>query len=175
MYSFNTVSAENIPGTNFETVSSSSLSLYDKVNNELYEFENEEIMSMFIEQQSSIKLRSYVPTERRNVLVRTYNKVGQSGNLITTVYAGPHGATMTLTHGVSIAFEGVTSTTTEGRSYNIPANKHGNIRLETTIRCQEYKIEQRINAGGNQVGPWQYAGSFTKKTFVSNRYIPVYW
>lgn len=132
-------------------------------------------MDAFLKEATKITPRSYVPSERRNIVNRVYEKILTSGNLITTVSGGSRGGTMSLTHGISINVEGVTSSTSQGMSYPVPKNKKGNIVLQTKMKYTEYRMETRIKVGYNNYTKWQYAGSYTVKNVVSNWYEPVYW
>lgn len=165
--------ADVVPGTNYEIIS--DLTLYDKTTNELYEFENEEVLGAFLDEKRSISFRSYVPSERRSVVEKVYNKTHTSDHLITTVSGGSHGGTMSLSYGTSVTVEGLTSSIGYGVSYTVPKNKKGNIVLKTKVEYTQYRLESRIRIGYQNYTKWQYAGSYTSKKIISNWYAPVYW
>lgn len=172
-FSSTDVNADVIPGTNYEIIS--DLALYDKTTNELYEFENEEVLGAFLDEKRSISSRSYVPSESRSVVEKVYSKIHTSGHQITTVFGGPHGGTMSLEYGVSVNAEDLTSSINHGVSYTVPKNKKGNIVVKTKIEYTQYRRESRMKLGYQNYTKWQYAGSYTVKKIVSNWYAPVYW
>jgi hypothetical protein len=168
-----TASAQSILDSRFEELS--PLVLFDASSNELYEFDNLAVKEEFLKQQQVSLLRSYQPYETRHVFARRYNRTHRSGNLITTAYGGQTGATISRSLSTTTSLDGLSISHSESVSYNVPPRKNGNIRLESVIQYEEYRIERRYNGGHNKKGKWQYAGKYTKKKVISKRFVPVIW
>ncbi|MFX3714253.1 hypothetical protein ACJBRI_10630, partial [Streptococcus suis] len=56
----------------------------------------------------------------------------------------------------------------ESFSYPVFERKYGNIRLETTIICQEFRVEQRLANESH----WVDLGTYTVKSRKETRYVP---
>lgn len=151
-----------LPGTSYRIVS--ELVLYDQATKRTYEFENQDVRLAFIRQLSSQSSRGFRASDIRSFLEDSYHQTTTSENLIESVYGGDEGAIMKL--GQSKLDLG-----TEIVSYPVFAGQYGNIRLETSLLCQEYQVEQRL---ANQT-EWVYLGKYTVKIPERERYVPVYW
>lgn len=79
---------------------------------------------------------------------------------------------MSISEGITITVEGMSTSVEYGTSYNIPPRKTGNIVMKTKVKYTEHRIEQRPR-GSNK--PWQFAGQYTSKKIISSWYAPVYW
>lgn len=71
----------------------SALKLYDTVNQELYEFDNQKTMDLFLQsQRGGISLRNYPINERRTRTLLSWEKVHTSRHLLNkSIAGGSHG------------------------------------------------------------------------------------
>ncbi|HEL1601649.1 hypothetical protein [Streptococcus suis] len=157
-----------VPGTSYQIIS--ELVLYNQATEQTYEFENHEVRKAFIRQLSSTSSRGFQASDSRTSLEATYHETIMSENLISSIYGGEEGRIMEFSRPRKTAL-GNLIFASESVSYPVFARKYGNIRLETTILCQGFRVEQRLANQSN----WVDLGTYTVKNLKETRYVPIYW
>lgn len=108
---------------------------------------------------------------RKYVTVSTSYRWVNSGNLITSVYGGKYGATMSINSSVSVSVEGVGFSTGQGASFKVPKGKTGNIVLSGYV-----KYERKRLVVTHRSGKKSYGGTITKKSSTGkSRLTAVYY
>ncbi|CYV10222.1 hypothetical protein [Streptococcus suis] len=113
---------------------------------------------------------SWIFLDSRTSLETTYHETIMSENLISSIYGGEEGRIMEFSRPRKTALGNLVFAS-ESVSYPVFARKYGNIRLETTILCQEFRVEQRLANQSN----WIDLGTYTVKSPKETRYVPIYW
>ncbi|HEL1674808.1 TPA: hypothetical protein ACIRI2_000027 [Streptococcus suis] len=153
-----------VPGTSYQIIS--ELVLYNQATEQTYEFENHEVRKAFIRQLSSTSSRGFQASDSRTSLETTYPETIMSENLISSIYGGEEGRIMEFSRPRKSALGNLVFA-----SESVFARKYGNIRLETTILCQEFRVEQRLANQSN----WVDLGTYIVKSPKETRYVPIYW
>ncbi|MBS8032807.1 hypothetical protein F6P52_10090, partial [Streptococcus suis] len=89
-------------------------------------------------------------SDSRTSLEATYHETIMSENLISSIYGGEEGRIMEFSRPRKSTLGNLVFAS-ESVSYLVFARKYGNIRLETTILCQEFRVEQRLANQSNWV------------------------
>lgn len=154
----------------------SDRALYDKLNNELYEFSEPDTLNAFLIQKASEggKFSLFKPSHKqRTQLVRTYHQVGKSEHLIQTAYGGEYGGTIYVRINGSLKIEGIVTSMDHKGDYQaqLPAQRYGNIIAKSKIKCRVYQIESKSSGKKS----WAVSGKYTVKSSLKSWYEPVYW
>ena len=137
------VSADVIPGTNYETVS--NLVVKDVNTGEVLRFYTPELRDAFLQSTSRYQTRSNATgvADYRTTYLRSYNDTATSGPVSTTAYGGKAGASLTVNAGASFSHKGFGFSLGGSVTHKVPPYTYGHIRLKSSYTVKVSKLEVR--------------------------------
>lgn len=138
-----TVSADVVPGTNYEIVS--NLVVKDVNTGEVLRFYTPELRDAFLQSTSGIQTRSNATgvADYRTKYLRSYNYTATSGPMSITAYGGKAGASLTVNAGVKFSKKRFRFSLGGSVTHKVPPYTYGYIRLKSSYTAKVSKLEVR--------------------------------